>query len=125
LEHGNGDRAPRHCPSGTCLAADDEFTLEVRPGAAGWLYAYYTDGASRGFEDLRPDPKPWPVRANQRLPLTLPARINPPAVRPAKGHFIAVLTRAPLPTPHGGPQSDLEAFLDAVGEAFVLCGDPQ
>jgi hypothetical protein len=29
VAHRNGDRSPRHCPSGTCLAAADAFSLEV------------------------------------------------------------------------------------------------
>ena len=125
VEHQNGDRPPRHCPSGTCLAADDTFSLEVRPAAAGWLYVYYADAQSPVFADLRPDPRPWLVHKDQRLPLTLPARINPPVGRPAQGRFFAVLTRAPLPAADGAAQPVLNEFLDVAAEEFVLCGDPQ
>jgi hypothetical protein len=125
LDHQNGDRPPRRCPSGTCLAADDAFSLEVKPTAAGWLAVYYLDAAGEVLEDLRPDRRPWPVLAGQRLPLTLPARISPPAARPAKGRFLAMLTREPLPSAVGATPSGLKEFLDPVAEEFVLCGDPQ
>ena len=125
VAHRNGDRSPRHCPSGTCLAAADAFSLEVRPAAAGWLYVYYFDAPGQVFEDLRSDPRPWLVQKDQRLPLTLPARINPPAGRPAQGRFFAVLTRAPLPAPDGAAQPILREFLDVAAEEFVVCGDHQ
>jgi hypothetical protein len=125
LEHGNGDRPARRCPSGTCLAADDEFSLEAKPTASGWLSVYYDDGAAEGLQDLRPQRRPWPVLGGQRLPLTLPERVNPPAVRPLEGRFVAVLTRAPLPSANGTTQLLLRELLSAVGEEFVLCGDPQ
>jgi hypothetical protein len=123
MDHLSGGPIPRHCPSGTCLAADDAFSLEVRPTADGWLAAYYVDAAGQVWEDLRPDHRPWSVRKDQKLPLTLPTRTNPPAVRPPRARFYAVLTRAPLP--EGATPVQLRSFLDAVAEIFVLCGDPQ
>ena len=100
-------------------------SLRRRPAAAGWLYVYYFDAPGQVFEDLRPDPRPWLVQRDQRLPLTLPARINPPAGRPAQGRFLAVLTRVPLPASDGAAQPALREFLDVAAEEFVVCGDHQ
>ncbi|WP_295451389.1 hypothetical protein [uncultured Thiodictyon sp.] len=124
VQHQSGERTPRHCPSGTFLSAEDGFSLEVRPAAAGWLYVYYLDEAGGVLEDLRPNRKPWPVLAGQTLPLILPGRISSSAGRPANGRFFAVLTREPLPALEGAPAADLKQFLDAVADEFVLCGDP-
>jgi len=124
VQHQNGERAPRHCPSGTFLSAEDEFSLEVRPAAAGWLYVYYVDAGDPAFIDLRPNGQPWPVLAGQTLPLTLPERISAAAGRPANGRFFAVLRPEPLPAPEGAPATALQALLDVAAEQFVLCGDP-
>ncbi|WP_295389546.1 hypothetical protein [uncultured Thiodictyon sp.] len=122
VQHLNGERTPRHCPSGTFLSEDDQFSLEVKPSAPGWLYVYYLDAAGQALDDLRPDGKPWPVLTGQRLPVTLPDRISSSAGRPANGRFLAVLTSKPLP--EGAPAALLKPFLEAVAEEFVLCGDP-